>query len=362
MNVLFTTSLSLTNLLTIHIQGTSFCTCTQSILAQTGREITSNSSFNLIGQLTYNISPIDVGTYYITPSGLLGYNYSINYIAGQIIISKAPLVIRCDNHIKEYDKIFYTPTYSIYGLLGNDTINSLSGFIIFSGTYIDALNVGSYTMIPSGLTSANYDIKYINGTLKISPSYLMIIANNVSRIHDSDISGFRLVYNPNYYGLISSLTGIPIPSYTNIESNGIITFTNDNRTNRIWSLEGFYGPCYLSFRMPPKGCSIGLSEINYNYLDIGSTNFNQYIIYNNTTSTLINYTNNIRNIESITNKYNYSITTTYNTYDTGFIDMSSNVLIRYDGLNINFYINSNLILTTQRLVRKKLYIMQYLLI
>ena len=315
-----------------------------------------DSSFNLIGQLTYYPSPIDVGTYYISASGLIGYNYSINYIPGQIIISKAPLVIRCDNHIKEYDKIFYTPTYSVYGLLGNDTINSLSGFIVYSGTYINALNVGSYTMIPSGFTSSNYDIKYINGTLKIVPSYLMIIANNTSRIYDSDISGFRLVYNPNYIGLISSFTGIPIPSYTNIESNGIITFTDDNRTNRIWSLEGFQGPCYLSFRMPPIGCSIGLSEINYNYPDISSTSFNEYIIYNNKTSTLINYTNNIKNIDSINNRYNYSITTTYNTFDTGFIDPSGNILINYDGTDIKFYINSNLILTTQRLVRKKLYI------
>src|SRR5262249_53732403 len=64
----------------------------------------------------------------------------------------------------------------------------LSGTIIFGGSSQGAVNVGTYTIIPSGQTSSNYAINYVNGTLTINPALitvgnlhnLVIIANTAA--------------------------------------------------------------------------------------------------------------------------------------------------------------------------------------
>ena len=56
------------------------------------------------------------------------------------------------------------------GFQGNDTVASLSGSIIYSGTSQGASNAGTYTIIPSGFSSTNYNITYVTGTLIIKKS------------------------------------------------------------------------------------------------------------------------------------------------------------------------------------------------
>ena len=56
------------------------------------------------------------------------------------------------------------------GLKDNDTVTDLSGIVIYSGTSQGATEDGRYTIIPAGLTSRNYNIKYINGFLNIRKS------------------------------------------------------------------------------------------------------------------------------------------------------------------------------------------------
>ena len=66
------------------------------------------------------------------------------------------------------------------GLVNGDTAGSLGGTLSYGGTSQGAINVGSYTIIPSGLTSDNYNISYVNGTLTINPAALTITANDAS--------------------------------------------------------------------------------------------------------------------------------------------------------------------------------------
>jgi hypothetical protein len=279
-----------------------------------------DNSFNLTGQLTYTSDYIkNVGQYNITPSGLVGYNYNIAFVPGLISITKAPLVIRANNNIKIYDKKPIVPLYTIYGLLGNDTETSLTGSIIFSGTYQNQINTGNYNISVTGYTSNNYDIKYIPGIVTITKAPLFITAKDDSRIFVNDVSGFILVYNPNYYVM---------NNYNSIQS----IYDTNNRLI-VWSLNGFIGPCYLSFNPPDINCSIGLSELNYNYTDIA--NYKTYMISN-----IENVFNIVENGSSV--------------YEIGSI--SDSILIQFDGQNINYYVNNNLIKSTIRTIRKKLYI------
>jgi hypothetical protein len=58
------------------------------------------------------------------------------------------------------------------GLVGSDTYTDLSGSVIINGTSQGASEEGRYSIIPSGLTSNNYNIKFVNGYLNIKKSIL----------------------------------------------------------------------------------------------------------------------------------------------------------------------------------------------
>jgi hypothetical protein len=115
-----------------------------------------------------------VGAYPITPSGLSSANYAITFANGTLTINKATLTITANNFTKAYDGTAYSGgngvTYS--GFVTGETAATagmFTGTLAYSGTSQGATAVGSsYTIIPSGLSSANYTIIYVNGTLTIS--------------------------------------------------------------------------------------------------------------------------------------------------------------------------------------------------
>src|SRR5262249_25702756 len=55
------------------------------------------------------------------------------------------------------------------GFVNGQNSSALSGNITYGGNSQGAVNVGAYTIIPSGQTSSNYAITYVNGTLTITP-------------------------------------------------------------------------------------------------------------------------------------------------------------------------------------------------
>jgi MBG domain (YGX type) len=61
------------------------------------------------------------------------------------------------------------------GLVNGDNSSILSGTIIFGGTSQGAMNPGTYTIVPSGQTSSNYAISYVNGTLTINPLPMAVV-------------------------------------------------------------------------------------------------------------------------------------------------------------------------------------------
>ena len=276
----------------------------------------NDTSNNLIGNLTYyNTNILNVGTYYVTPSGLIAYNYNIRYNYGIINILPAPLIIKVNNNIKIYDKLTYLPTYSIYGLQ-NDTLNSLSGNIIYSGTY-NNVNVGYYDIIISGLSSINYNIKYINGFLQINKATLYITANNDTKILYNDISNFVLMYDPLYY---------------NITGNNIISLQDTLQNKVMQSINGYYNACSVSFNPPDYLCGIGLYYNNNNY--IVSTDKDDIGYYIS-----INELSNIYKINS------YIIPN----------DLTTTIKIIYQYSKIIYYLNNNIIRTTDLNTNNKLY-------
>jgi hypothetical protein len=116
------------------------------------------------------------GEYDIKLSGLTvtGYEYSI--VDGALTIEKAPLAIKADN--KSMNEKAAAPAYSVTatGFKNDQTVSALTGSASYTIKDADGETVenvstaepGTYRIIPSGYTSANYAISYEEGVLTIA--------------------------------------------------------------------------------------------------------------------------------------------------------------------------------------------------
>ena len=151
-----------------------------------------NAANSVTGTVIYggtSQNAINVASNYtIIPSGLISANYSITYVNGSLTINKAPLTVTAQNATKTYDKVAYAGGNGIsYAgfITGDNAANSVTGTVVYGGTSQNAINVANnYTIIPSGLSSANYAITYANGTLVINKASLTVTAKNDSKTYD----------------------------------------------------------------------------------------------------------------------------------------------------------------------------------
>ncbi|MDR3460548.1 MAG: Ig-like domain repeat protein [Verrucomicrobiae bacterium] len=116
-------------------------------------------------------------TYSLTPSAAVGgtfnaNNYAITYNNGTLTVNPAPLGVTAGNTNKVYNGVPFSGGngVSYAGFVNGETSAVLGGSLSYGGTSQGAINAGSYTIIPSGLTAANYAITYVNGTLTINPA------------------------------------------------------------------------------------------------------------------------------------------------------------------------------------------------
>lgn len=155
----------------------------------TGFVNNEDSTQALTGTLAYSGTSQgakNVNSYTIIPSGLLANNYSLSYVNGTLIISKAALTITAKDSSKVYDGIAFNGGNGIAyaGFVNNETSTNLTGTLIYSGTSQGATSVNNYVIAPGGLTSGNYNISYVNGKLTISKAVLTIAANDSSKTYD----------------------------------------------------------------------------------------------------------------------------------------------------------------------------------
>jgi filamentous hemagglutinin family protein len=111
------------------------------------------------------------GSYDVTPAGLTSANYDISYVTGLLTIDLAPLTVAATSFSKVQDNIAYTGgngvTYA--GFVNGEGVSSLLGTLTYSGTSQNATRAGSFSIVPGGLSSTNYVLTYVNGTLTIRP-------------------------------------------------------------------------------------------------------------------------------------------------------------------------------------------------
>ncbi len=127
--------------------------------------------------------------------GLDGVNYTVSVDGAPTTtasITRRDASITAEDKTKVYgsDDPEFTVSYS--GLAPGEDASVFGGNLLI--TREEGEDAGSYELTPSGLTSGNYNITFINGTLAITPAALTITAEDESKVYGDDDPGFTLSY------------------------------------------------------------------------------------------------------------------------------------------------------------------------
>jgi filamentous hemagglutinin family protein len=194
-------------------------------LASTGGVLINNAGASLLSGSGRRLLYTSVTTGAFTLGGLTGYsqfngvsypndpNSGVTLVlynaagAGPVLT----LTITANDFIKLYGQADPTFTASYAGGTAAN-LTTLPTFSIQQGAHV---NVGTYTIVPSGAVSGTHTLQYVNGTLRIDPATLTYIANAASRLYGDA--------NPVFSGTVTGfVNGDTLGSAT----TGTLTFTS----------------------------------------------------------------------------------------------------------------------------------------
>ena len=122
---------------------------------------------NITGALSREAGE-NVGTYPIAQGSLTaGDNYSITYTGANLTIGKANLTVTANPKTIIYGEEPANNDVTYSGFVNSETEGVLNGTLDYAYNYAQYGNVGEYTITPSGLTSGNYAINFVAGTLTV---------------------------------------------------------------------------------------------------------------------------------------------------------------------------------------------------
>ena len=143
-----------------------------------------------------------VGNYPITQGSLkAGNNYTIAFTNGTLTITPTTLQVTGSNTTKAYGANLPVLGYTYSGLVNGDSSSLFSGSLATTATANSS--VGNYPITQGTLSVGNnYSIVYSNGTLKVAPVSLAVVASNISKVFGANVP--ELTYS--YSGLVNSDT------------------------------------------------------------------------------------------------------------------------------------------------------------
>ncbi|MBB6107617.1 gliding motility-associated C-terminal domain-containing protein [Mucilaginibacter lappiensis] len=161
-------------------------------------------------------------------------NYTINYVAGNIVVNKAALTIMANNKGKAFGSAITggagSVDFSSTGLANAETIGSVT--ITYGAGAAANAPVGPYagSIVPSAATggtfnTANYNITYAAGTLTVGQAILTITANSTIKIYGAPVPTLTVSYS-GFVGTdnASSLTTLPTVSTTAVTNSPVNTY------------------------------------------------------------------------------------------------------------------------------------------
>ncbi|MEI6734729.1 MAG: YDG domain-containing protein, partial [Comamonadaceae bacterium] len=134
-------------------------------------------------------------------------SYTITAGTGQAYaVNPAPLTISANNDTKVYDRIAYSggKGVSYSGFVNNESATVLAGTLSYSGVSQGAVGFGNYAITPGGLTSGNYSISYVDGTLVINKATISAVSGitAANKVYDSKTSAAINTSNATLTGIV----------------------------------------------------------------------------------------------------------------------------------------------------------------
>src|SRR5579871_4992061 len=166
-----------------------------------------------------------VGSDAITPGGLTSSNYAITFVTGTLTIMPASLTITADSKTMVYGAGLPTLTASYSGFVNGDTPGSLTTLPIVttSATATSHVAAAPYNILASSAQAINYTIRYVPGTMTVTPAPLTITADNKTTDYGATLPSLTVSYaglvngdTPDTFGAVPNTA----PTVTTIATAG----------------------------------------------------------------------------------------------------------------------------------------------
>jgi len=257
-----------------------------------------------------------VGSYDITISAgsLVSSNYDFSFVPGTLSITRAPLTITANDATRRVG--IANPAFSVSysGFVLDETASALDGTLAFTTPATEASPAAAYTVMPSGLTSGNYLITFVPGTLTLTETAsLLISANNTSRTYGASNPAFTASYSGFVGGEDESIvTGLQFStSATQASGIGLYTITPFGASAAGYDIS--YAPGTLEITRAPLTISIPNQSRFYGDANDFTINFNGLV--NDEDSSVVSGLSVISPATTISNVGNYAITASGATAD-----------------------------------------------
>jgi hypothetical protein len=137
-----------------------------------------------------------VGSYTITaaPGTLSAANYTFAVADGTLTVTPAPLTVAAIDTSRVYGQPNPTFAASFNGLANGDSPASLGGTLTFSTPATISSPVGTYPVTPGGLTSTDYAITFVPGTLTVTPATVGATSTSVVSSGDPSVYGQAVTF------------------------------------------------------------------------------------------------------------------------------------------------------------------------
>ena len=146
--------------------------------------MTEGSTITNVGTESNVIATVD-GTAVTTGTETAIGNYLVTTANGTLTINKRTLTITANPKEIIYGYVPANDGVTYSGFASGENESVLSGMLVYAYNYEQYGNVGSYTITPSGLTGANYDISFVKGTLTVSQREVGLIwSETTSFVYD----------------------------------------------------------------------------------------------------------------------------------------------------------------------------------
>ena len=176
-------------------------------------------------------------------------NYAMTYVDGALEVTQAALTITADDQTKVIGAIDPAFTVTYIGFVPGEDESVLAGVLGFDREAGE--DAGIYSITPSGLTSDNYTITYINGVLTIANNDLEGLDITVTAIESLEYTGLPL--EPTLELLHDTQPLVLGTDYT-------ITYTNNTdagtATVTITGIGNYSGTIEVTFEITPRPLTV----------------------------------------------------------------------------------------------------------